>query len=137
MYHIDLLLSGKNLKFSLLQRRLEPLLNSLHILPRGNPRLAILASSRQRQVLGHNLIFIHGINASLFQCFCECDNLRGTVDFTALNQSSSPGEDGGDGVGGCFATLLVFAVVTGDGAVGGFGFECGAVGGCESGGHET
>ena len=48
-----------------------------------------------------------------------------------------PGKDGGNGVGGGLVALLVFAEVAGDGAVRGFGFECLAVRGDESGGHKA
>ena len=45
-----------------------------------------------------------------------------------MAETSGPGENTGDGVGGGFFAFLVLAVVAGDGAVGGFGFDCFAVG---------
>ena len=54
-----------------------------------------------------------------------------------MDETTGPGEDRGNGVGGGLIALLVFTVVTSDGSVGGLGLEGLAVRGGESGSHQT
>ena len=54
-----------------------------------------------------------------------------------MGETARPGEDGGDRVGGGGVALLVLAVMTSDGAVGGLRLDGLAIGSHENGGHET
>jgi hypothetical protein len=121
----------------LLQTRLQPSLNSIKILIRRDPRAALLLSTRERKILSHDAVLVDGVNTRLLELLGKHDELGGVVELAALDKALCPGVDGGDGVGGRFAALLVLAVVAGDGAVGGFSFEGLAVGGNEDGGHEA
>ena len=121
----------------LLQDTLHPPLHRVQVLRRRNIVLARGLSARQRQILGHDSIDVHGIDARLLQALGEGDDLWGTVQLSPLDQSPRPGEDRGDGVGGRLIAFLVLAVVPGDGAVRGLGLEGLAVGGDEDRGHQA
>lgn len=138
-FFILLLLSPLERKNSqlLLQRSLQPPLNSIQILIRSDIVRSASLAARQRQILGHDAIDIDGVDAGLFEALGKGHQLGGVVELAALDEAAGPGEDGGDGVGGRLAALLVLAVVAGDGAVGGLGLESLAVGGDEDRGHEA
>jgi hypothetical protein len=121
----------------LLQQALHPPLHSIQVLSRSNVILAASFPARKRQIFGHDTILIHGVHTSLLQALGESHDFWRLVENSSLHESSCPGEDGGDGVGGGLVALLVLSVVAGDGSVGGFGFEGLAVGGDEDGGHEA
>jgi hypothetical protein len=121
----------------LLQKALHPSLNRTQILCRRNIILASSLPARERQILGHNAIDVYSVNTSLLQALSKSHNLWSAVQLSSLYQASCPGKDGRNGVGGGLVALLVLAVMAGDGAVGGFGFEGFAVGGDEDGGHES
>lgn len=124
-----------------LQLRLQILpqspLHRIQILLRHNPIAPPRLPTRQRQILRHDPININRIHTRLLQALRPRHHLRRVVQGAALHETTSPGENGGDRVGGGFAAFLVLAVVARDGAVGGFGFEGLAVGGYQDGGHEA
>lgn len=119
------------------KHRLEPPLNGIHVLIRRNVVLTTSLATRQGEILGHDAVNIDSINTSLLEALGESDELGGVVELAALDEAAGPGEDGGDGVGGRLAALLVLAVVAGDGAVGGLGLEGLAIGGDEDRGHKA
>jgi len=67
------------------------------------------------------------VDADLLQRFGEMSQTRILVQLGAMQQSAGPREDGGDRIGGGLVALLVLTIVTGDGAMGGFGFDCATV----------
>ncbi len=67
----------------------------------------------------------------------EALQLGVVVELGAMGEAAGPGEDRGDRVGRGLLALLVLAVVTGDGAVGGLGLDGLAVGGQQHRGHQT
>lgn len=121
----------------LLQRSLQPPLNSIQILIRSDIVLAARLAARQGQVLGHDAVDVNSVDAGLLEALGKGHQLGGVVELAALDEAAGPGEDGGNGVGRGLAALLVLAVVAGDGAVGGLGLKGLAVGGDEDGGHEA
>lgn len=121
----------------LLQRGLQPLLNSIQVLIRRNIVGPASLAARQREVLGHDAVRVHRVDARLLQRLGKLDQLGRAVELAALDQAARPGKDGGDRVGARLAALLVLAVVPRDGAVGGLGLERLAVGGDEDRGHEA
>lgn len=88
------------------------------------------------EILGHEA-GLDGIYTDLFQCLGEVLQTRITVELGAMHQSSRPREDGGDRIGGRLLAQLILTVVSGDGAVGGFGLHRAAVRAHEHRGHET
>ena len=54
-----------------------------------------------------------------------------------MSETTRPGEDGSDGVGGGLLTLLMHAEVTSDGTMGSLSLDGLSIGGNEDGGHET
>lgn len=121
----------------LLERSLQPPLNRIQILIRSNIVLPASLAARQGQILGHDAVHVDGVNAGLLEALGKGHQLGGVVELAALDEAAGPGEDGGDGVGGGLAALLVLTVVAGDGAVGGFGLKGLAVRGDEDRGHEA
>lgn len=121
----------------LLQQALHPPLHSVHILCRRNIVLPSSLATRQRQILRHDTIDINGIDTRLLEALRKRHDLRRLIQSSTLYETTRPGEDGGDRVGGCLVALLVLAVMAGDGSVGGFGLESLAVGGDEDAGHEA
>jgi hypothetical protein len=121
----------------LLQAGLQPPLNGIEVLVRCDPASPVLLSARKSEILGHDAINIDGVNASLLELLGEDDELGGVVELTTLGETLCPGVDGGDGVGGGLAALLVLAEVAGNGAMGGLSFEGLAIWRDEDGGHEA
>ena len=66
----------------------------------------------------------------------ELFQLGKVVQLGPVEETSGPGEDGGDGVGGGLSSLLVNSVVPGDCSVGSFCLNS-AIGGDQNGGHES
>ena len=93
---------------------------------------SLLSVDRQGEILSHDTILINSINAALFQILSESSELIVSVQFSTEDQATCPCEDGSDGVGRGFTSLLVLPVVTGDCAVGGFGFADLSVGSVKS-----
>merc|ERR1712144_177522 len=114
---------------------LHALLHSIEILASGHKVLRL--STADGQVLGHDALLVHDVNASLLKALGELHQLWCAVQLATLRQTASPGEDGCDGVGGGRVALLVLTEVTRHGAVGSFGFEGLAVWGDEDRGHEA
>jgi len=116
---------------------LELALNGSHVLGGGDPGLTVLAASGKGKILGHDTIIVDNLDTGTLELLSELDNVGGVVELTTLDETTGPGEDGGNGVGGGLVTLLVLTVVPGDGAVCGLGLEGLAVGGDKHGGHQA
>lgn len=120
-----------------LENRLHPLLNSIEVLARSNVvALALLAHS-QSKILCHDSLVVNNVNTCLLKALSELDDLWGAVELTTLGQTTGPGEDGGDWVGGGWVALLVLAEMASDGTVGSLSFESLSVWGDKDGGHKT
>jgi len=87
------------------------------------------------KILSHSATF-DSFDDDSFQGVTEVFEFSIAVQLGSVEETSSPGEDGGNGVGGGFLSLLVSSVVTSDGTVGSFSFH-GAIRGDEDGGHQT
>lgn len=98
--------------------------------------LQALAVDDQCQVLGH-IASLDGLDADSLQLLGKLLQCNVVIDLGTELETAGPGKDGGDGVGGGLAALLVLAVVAGDGAVGSLGLAALAVGGEEDRGHKA
>lgn len=56
--------------------------------------------NRQSQILGHDTLLSNALHASSLEGSAELVELRVGVELGSESESSSPGEDGSDGVGG-------------------------------------
>jgi len=121
----------------LLQDGLQSLLDGFHVAGGGHVVLAAGLAAGEGQILGHNAVDVNGVNAGLLEALSEGDDLRGAVEGTTLDETTGPGEDGGDGVGGGLVTLLVLAVVASDGSVSRLGLEGLSVGSDQDRGHQS
>ena len=121
----------------LLEGALETALDGGHVLRGGDPVITAGLAAGKGEILGHDAIDIDGVNAGLLESLSEGNELRGFVELATLDETTGPGEDGGNGVGGGLVALLVLAVVAGDGTVGSLRLEGLAIGGDEDRGHET
>lgn len=121
----------------LLESSLEAALNGIHVLVGGNIVLALRLASGKGKILGHDTVNIDSVNASLLKALSKGDNLRGVVELATLDETTGPGEDGGNGVGGGLVALLMLTVVASDSTVGSLRLESLAIRGDENGGHET
>jgi hypothetical protein len=106
----------RNLQLGL-NESLELLLDSVHIDAGRDPRRAVCPALGESKILGHDTV-VDGVNARLLELLGEGDELGGVVELAALDETTGPGKDGSDGVGGGLLALLVLAPVAGDGAVG-------------------
>src|SRR5215469_6774972 len=104
----------------LFQTRVQPPLNRIHVLSGYYPCITVLPTTTERQVFCHDAVHIHGVDASLFQVVGESHEIRCSVEFSSLRQSTRPCEDGCDRVRRCLIALLIFAVMTGYSAMGRF-----------------
>lgn len=120
-----------------LQVGTESALDSSHVLAGSDPRLTLLAAASKSKILGHDALLVDNVDTGALELLGEGDNVGGAVELATLHETTGPGENGGNGVGGGLTALLVLTVVTGHGAVGGLGLEGRAIGGGESGGHQT
>jgi hypothetical protein len=116
---------------------LESALNGSHVLTGGNPGLTVLAAAGKGKILGHDTLLVDNIDTGALELLGESNNIGGVIELSTLDQTTGPGKDGSDGVGGGLAALLVLAVVAGNGTVSGLGLERLAVRGDKSRGHET
>jgi hypothetical protein len=66
------------------------------------------------QILGHDSVNVNGLGTTLLKLLSELGQLGSVVELGSESQTSSPSEDGSDGVGRGLVTLLEFTVVTGD-----------------------
>lgn len=121
----------------LLESLLEAALNSIKVLVGGGIVLALRLASGKGKILGHDTVNVDGVNASLLKALGEGNDIGGVVELTTLDETTGPGEDGSNGVGGGLVTLLVLTVVASDGAVGSLRLEGLAIGCDEDRGHET
>lgn len=121
----------------LLDDLLHAALDSVEVLVGGDIVLTASLAASKGKILGHDAINIDGVNAGLLEALGEGDNLGLVVELATLDETTGPGEDGGNGVGGGLVALLVLTVVASDGAVGSLGLEGLAIGGDEDRGHET
>jgi len=121
----------------LLESLLEAALDSVKVLVGGGIVLALRLASGKGKILGHDTVNVDSVNASLLKALSEGNNIGSVVELSTLDETTGPGEDGGNGVGGGLVTLLVLTVVASDSAVGSLRLEGLAIGGDEDGGHET
>jgi len=94
------------------------------------------ASDAESEVLSHDSA-LDGVDASALELLAEVSELLVFVELCAVGETASPGEDGGDRVGGGGLALLVLAEVAGDGSVGSLRLDGLAVGADEDRGHEA
>lgn len=120
-----------------LQVGTESALDSSHVLAGSDPRLTLLAAASKSKILGHDALLVDNVDTGALELLGELNDFRSLIEGTTLNKTTGPGEDGSNGVGRGLAALLVLAVVTGDGAVGGLRLEGLAVRSNESRGHQT
>lgn len=116
---------------------LEASLNGLQVLTGGNPGLALLLAAGKSKVLGHDGLLVDNVDTGALELLGELDNVGGVVELTTADQTTGPGEDGGNRVGRGLTALLVLAVVASDGTVGSLGLESQTVRGGEGRGHQT
>lgn len=121
----------------LLEDVLHATLNGVEVLGGGDVVLAAVLPAGDGKILGHDAVDIDGVNTGLLEALGESDKLGGIVELATLDKTTGPSEDGGNGVGRGLVALLVFTVVAGDSAMGGFRLEGLAIGSDEDGGHET
>jgi hypothetical protein len=120
-----------------LEHSLHALLNSIEVCSGGDIVVLALLSTCKSKILGHDTLLVHYMDASLLERLGKLDNLGSVVELTTLDQTTSPGEDGSNGIGRCGVALLVLAEVTSDGTVSGLRLECLAIGGNEDRSHQT
>jgi hypothetical protein len=101
---------------------LQPPLNGSHVLASGDPGLTVLAATGESQILSHDSLVT------------TVSTRRATRLPPTLLPLSSPGPVVSSSVA---SSLLVLTVVTGHGSVCGLGLVGRAVGGSQSGGHQT
>lgn len=116
---------------------LETALNSIEVLVGGGVVRTGRLATGEGKILGHDAVNIDSVDAGLLKALGIGNDIGGVVELATLDETTGPGEDGGNGVGGGLVTLLVLTVVASDGAVGSLGLEGLAIGGDENGGHET
>ena len=78
------------------------------------------------QVFGQHAV-VDGVHASGFEGIAEIEEILVSVELGPVSQTSGPGVDAGNGVGGGLLSFLMLTVVTGNGAVGSLRFNCLAV----------
>lgn len=93
------------------------------------------SESGDGQVLGHVTI-LNGLNAGSLEGVAPVEELGVVVKGGSVDEASGPSENGGDGVGGGFLSLLVESVVPGDSSMSSFSFH-GAIWSHQDGSHET
>lgn len=116
---------------------LQASLNSLHVLAGRDPRLAVLAATGEGKILGHDALLVDDVNAGALELLSKDNDFRRVVELATADETTGPGKDRGNGIGGGLTALLVLTVVAGDRAVGSLGLEGRTVRGGKSGGHET
>lgn len=121
----------------LLEGALESALNGVKVLVGGGVVLALRLAGSQGKILGHDTVDIDSVNTGLLEALSKGNNVGGIVKLATLDKTTSPGEDGGDRVGGGLVTLLVLTVVASDSTVGSLRLEGLAIGGDENGCHEA
>ncbi|EMT63244.1 hypothetical protein FOC4_g10013462 [Fusarium odoratissimum] len=82
----------------LLEGSLETALNGIHVLVGGDIVLALRLASGKGKILGHDTVNIDSVNASLLKALSKGDNLGGVVELATLDETTGPGEDGGNGI---------------------------------------
>ena len=87
------------------------------------------------KILGHETSF-NSFDDDLLESLGEVQELIVVVEVGSGNESLGPGEHGGDRVGRGLLSLLMESVVSGDGTVSSFGFNC-AIGALKDRGHES
>lgn len=86
----------------------------LHVHICGHPVSAChaLPLHRQGQIFRHDSIHVDSLYTSCLEVICEVRQLWSIVKLSAEGETSSPGEDRGDRVGGGLLAFLVLPVVT-------------------------
>ena len=82
--------------------------------------------NQNSKILGHAALF-DSFNNSSFQLVTEVFEFLVSIEVSSVEETSGPGEDGGNRVGGSLLAALVLAVVAGHRAVRGLGLHCPAV----------
>jgi hypothetical protein len=121
----------------LAQACLQSPLHSIHILASNDPRFSVFATAAKSKILGHDPIDLNGVDASLLKSLRKGNDVRCAVKLTSLDEALCPSENGSDGVGRRLVSFLVFAVVTGDGAMGSLGLKGLSIWCDEDRGHKT
>ena len=78
------------------------------------------------QVFGQHAV-VDGVHASGFEGIAEIEEILVSVELGPVSQTSGPGVDAGNGVGGGLLSFLMLTVMTGNGAVGSLRFNCLAI----------
>src|SRR6266498_325696 len=112
-----------NLSKLLPQVVLQASLDGRQVLSCCHPTIAILLSTSQCQILGHDSINVNSINTRLLQSFCKCHHLRCSIQSPSLNQASRPGKNRRNRVRRSFLAFLMLAVMSCHRTVRGFGLE--------------
>jgi hypothetical protein len=74
------------------------------------------------QILSH-ISLLDGLNSCSFQGFAEVVELLVIVELGSVHQSSSPGEDRGDRVGGSLLSFLMLSIMPSDCSVSSFSLD--------------
>ena len=61
---------------------------------------------------------LYSLDSGLLQSMAKLLEFREIIELGAVQQSPSPGEDAGNGVGGSLFAFLVLAIVAGDSSMG-------------------
>lgn len=81
----------------------------------------LLVQNAKGKVLSH-VSGLDSVDDDSLQSVTEINQLLVSVNFSSLDETSGPGEDGSNGVGGGELSLLVSSEMSGDSSVSGFGF---------------
>lgn len=106
----------------------QPRLDRGQELLRRHVRGAVRAPARQREVLGHDPVVLHGLQRGHLERVREAHHVGRGVELATLGEPTGPRKDRRDGVGGRLFALLVLAEVPGNGPVRGLALERLAVG---------
>lgn len=87
------------------------------------------------KVFGHDSGF-HSFDDGFFHVLAEIEKSLVIIEPGSVGETSGPGEHGSNGVGRGLVSFLVFSVVSGDGSMGGFGFDD-VSGSLQDTGHES
>ncbi len=128
---IDCLLGIVELLLKVLGKGVEELEGLLPVLV-----LHGLAVDAESKVLGHDA-GLDGLNAGSLESGAEVVEILVLVELGTVSETTGPGEDGGNGVGGGLLALAPGVIVASDSAVGSLGLNSLAVRADKNGGHET
>jgi hypothetical protein len=87
------------------------------------------------QIFGH-LSLLHCLDGGSLESVAELLQFSVLVELGSVEETSGPGVDAGNGVGGCLSSLLVLSVVTSHSAVGSLSLNS-TVGSVQHGSHQS